>query len=210
MIYDHNLENWSWAVICRSILQSARCRPVVLSLERFCAPPQGTFGNVWAYAWLLQIGVGCYRTWDDATYPTMNKTVLSPQHTYTLTITLHKMSIVSRLWNPGAGEHVLNTGRTSWDQISTGNYSLAVWLCISYKISQRFLPCRNRADATLRVVKRITWAKLCEVSASKQEPGEISFSSLPHLPFLIPFPRGRDGWFLIRETAVKHCLFSLC
>lgn len=182
---------------------------MVLSLGRFL-PPQGTFANVWTYAWLLQIGVGCYCTWDDAIYPTVNKTVLSPQHTYTLTVTQHKMSVVSRLWNPGAGEQVLNTGRTSWAQVSTGNYSSALWLWVSYKIFQRFLPCTNRASATLRVVKRLTWAKLCEVSASKQEPGEISFSSLPHSSFLIPFPRGRDGWFLIRETAVKHCLFSLC
>lgn len=206
MIYDCNLGNWCSAVICRSILQADDVGQRFSIWGDFA--PQGTFANVWAYAWLSKIGVGCYCTWDDAIYPTMNKTVLSPQHTCTLTIIQHKMSIVSKLWNPGAGEQELNTGRTFWAQISTGNYSSALWLWVSCKIFQRLLPCTNRA--TLRVVKRITWAKLCEVSASKQESGEISFSSLPHSPFLIPFPRGRDGWFLIRETAVKHCLFSLC
>lgn len=152
----------------------------------------------------------CYCTWDDAIYPTMHSSAFSPQHTYTLTITQNKTSIVPKLKNTGAEERVLNTGRKSWAQISTGYYSLAVWLWVSYKISQSFLPCTNRADATLKVVKRITWAKVCEVSGSKQKPGGISFSSLPHSPFLIPFPRGTDGQFLKRETAVKHCLFSLC
>lgn len=123
----------------------------------------------------------CYCTWDDAIYPTMHSSASSPQHTYTLTITQNKTSIVPKLKNTGAEERVLNTGRKSWAQISTGYYSLAVWLRVSYKISQSFLPCTNRADATLKVVKRITWAKVCEVSGPNR-----SLVGLVSLPFLTP------------------------
>ena len=206
MIYDRSLENWCSAVICRSILQADDVGQRFSIWGDFA--PQGTFANVWAYAWLSKIGMGCYCAWDDAIYPTMNKTVLSPQHTCTLTITQHKMSIVSKLWNPGAGEQELNTGRMFWAQISTGNYSSALWLWVSCKIFQRFLPCTNRADATLRVVKRITWAKLCEVSASKQESGEISFSSLPHSPFLIPLPQ-RQRWVIFNKRNSRQALLVL-
>lgn len=83
MIYDRNLESCCWAVSCRGILQTASCRPAVLSAGK-CRFPR----DIWQFLQVFLVNTrrdwrGGYCTCDDAKYPTTHRIAAFPTHTHT-------------------------------------------------------------------------------------------------------------------------------